>query len=206
MPEGTQLWDKAPVRRFLLILITGCSFTPGQPGSPPEPDAATPNPACSDSDGDGVCDAVDTWPCGPEPTAPPSSLDMQLHGGTTDVALTHIAFDGGSPLLVVAPGAAITVHLDYAIQDTACPGDCRDQIELGYVAGARVGCVFDDAVPQLDGSEGHVDQTISAPMVGGIYDLRANVGQNLSCTYGGATGWWGQTPGTKQAIAKLCVH
>ena len=47
---------------------------------------------------------------------------------------------------------------------------------------------------------------IAAPTIGGVYDMRANVGQNLSCNHAGADGWWGQTPGTKDAVAKLCVH
>ena len=131
---------------------------------------------------------------------------MTRNYGDTDVTLRAITFDGGSPLLVVHPGQMIGMHFDYAITDTACPGDCRDQIELGYVSGGRVLCAFDDGVPQQDGISGHIDQMIAAPTVGGIYDMRANVGQNLSCNHAGANDWWGQPPGTKDAVAKLCVH
>jgi hypothetical protein len=180
----------------LLVLITGCTFTPGTP---------SPSPGTVAPDIDAPA-AVDPWPCGTMPEAPPGSLDMQLHGGTTYVRLSSIVFAGGSPVLVAAPGSAISLHFDYAINDTACPNDCRDQIEIGFVAGERIGCLFDDAVPHDAGTTGHVDQTISAPSAPGAYDLRVNVGQNYSCTYGGANAWWGQTPGTTQAIAKLCVH
>ncbi len=170
------------------------------------PDAPTITPACTDSDADGICDQDDDWPCGVKPDAPAPTLEISENAGQTDVVLRSIAFDGGSPLLVVHPGQTITMHFDYAITDTACPSECRDQIELGFVAGPRVLCAFDDGVPYQDGASGHIDQPMTAPTVGGVYDLRANLGQNLSCTYGGANDWWGATPGTKQAVAKLCVH
>lgn len=47
---------------------------------------------------------------------------------------------------------------------------------------------------------------IRTPGTAGVYDLRVNLGQNYSCTYNGATGWWGGTPSTSRTIAKLCVH
>jgi len=114
--------------------------------------------------------------------------------------------DGGSPLLVVAPGQTFTMHFDYAITDVACPNACRDQIELGFVAGTRVACAFDAEVDRSDGASGHIDQVLTAPATGGAYDLRVNLGQNLSCNYAGANDWWGSAPGDKQAVGKLCVH
>ena len=39
------------------------------------------------------------------------------------------------------------------------------------------------------------------------YELRIELGQNFSCNYQGATGWWDNlTPAASHTIAKLCVH
>lgn len=209
------------MRLALLGVLASCAFTPGRasqstppadsPGEPPadaRPRDAAPLPpdACSDSDGDGTCDIVDTWPCGTAPNAPGNTLAMTANGGATNFALTSIAFDAGSSLIVVARGAAIPYHYDWKITDTACGGNCIDQLEIGFVAGRRVGCDVDQAISKGFGNTGHVDGSVTAPLTAGTYDLRTNIGQNFSCNYNGANNWWGGTPSSTRTIAKLCVH
>ena len=189
----------APVRRIALVLLAGCSFKPGQAATePPEPDAPVP-PGID-------APAVADWPCGTKPIGPGATLEIVENAGQTHVTLSSITFDGGSPLLVVSPGQTFTMHFDFTITDVACPNACRDQIEVGFVAGARVACAFDGEVDEGDGASGHVDQVLTAPMTGGAVDLRVNLGQNLSCNYAGAHDWWGGAPSDKQAVGKLCVH
>ncbi len=210
-------------RLYVLVLaVAGCSFQHGAAGEAaavPDAkaidarmidarmiDAAKPIDACPDADGDGVCDAVDTWPCGPQPAAPGTTVAMTGNSGATNVSLTAIAFAGSGQLVVAAPGATVTYTMHYAITDTACPGDCIDQIEIGFVAGGRYDCPFDGTVSKATGETGTINTTIKVPTTAGNYDIRTNIGQNFSCTSGGATGWWNATPGAAWTVAKLCVH
>jgi len=168
-------------------------------------DAAAVSPdACADSDSDGICDAVDDWPCGAKPTSSGASVAI-AHGGATNASVTSISISGGQ-LIVVAPGAALPVQFHYAITDTACGGNCIDQLELGYVPGDRVECVFDQAVSKSSGATGNTSTSVNAPATAGSYDLRIGIGQNYSCTYGGASTWYYGQPDSTQTLAKLCVH
>jgi len=208
------------VRLALFALLAGCTFAPGQPAQivTAQPDAPRmadaklvdvpppPPDACVDVDHDGLCDSEDDWLCGQKPTAPGASLAMSANGGQTQFALTTITFDNGSSLIAVAPGATIHYHYDWAITDVACGGNCVDQLEYGFVMGGRAGCDVDQAISKSFGDSGHVDGTVTAPAAAGTYDFRMNIGQNFSCTYNGATNWWGGTPASSRTIAKLCVH
>ena len=210
------------MRLGLFVVLTGCAFTAGQPAQnvPPQVDAPRPTDApkpidapppppdaCSDSDTDGICDVVDDWPCGTRPTSGPANhLAMTANGGATNFALTSITFDAGSSLIVVAPGGTIAYHYDWAISDTACGGNCIDQLEVGFVTGKRVDCDVDQAISKSFGNNGHVNGSVTAPTTPGTYDFRTNIGQNFSCTYNGANNWWGGTPAASRTIAKLCVH
>jgi hypothetical protein len=161
---------------------------------------------CSDDDGDGVCNAVDDWPCGAKPTAPANHLELTDNGGHTDFKLTNIALGGTGTLAVAAPGAAVRIQLDYNAQDSAC-ADCVDQLEIGWhPAGQRAGCIFDDDVPAQGGRQGSINTTaFTAPTAPGVYELRINIGQNYSCTYQGAHTWWGGTE-PPDVVGKVCVH
>ena len=199
------------------MAVGGCGFQPGSAASSGgQTDATlasfdtaldTPPAPCPDADGDGVCDAVDDWPCGARPTAPATTVTLTKNAGQTNITLSAIAMVGGPQLVVATPGQALTFGLHYAITDTAC-ASCVDQIEVGFVPGNRTGCVFDAAVSSTTGASGDVTGAmVDAPATAGTYDFRAHIGQNYSCNFGGATGWWGGTPpGAAATLVKLCVH
>jgi len=172
--------------------------------------------ACIDSDHDGVCDSVE-WPCAPTLPAPvQSQITMSANppqsGSSTPqtVFIIDNATVNGVTRLVAAHGVAATIALHYDITDTACPVACQDQIEIGWVAGDRSGCLIDTPI------NGNVAATISNntvvrfPQTPGAYDLRVNIGQNFSCDHGppGVTtnGWWKHDPGDNQTIARVCVQ
>jgi hypothetical protein len=164
--------------------------------------------ACPDDDTDGVCNNVDDWPCGAKPTAPSATLAWTRNSGETQVTITNVNLDGTGRLAVATPGENISLTFSYAIADTACQGNCVDQLEIGWVPpGSRMMCVFDNAVSKANGASGTVNTTVQARSTPMVYDLRIELGQNYSCSYGGASSWWdGQAPGTNRTIAKLCVH
>ena len=164
------------------------------------PDA--PPDACVDSDHDGICDDVDGFLCG-DPAPPATTVDMTGNNGDTDITLTSIKANGAQ-MLTVTPGASIAVAFSYQIEDTACSQACRDQIEVGWVPGTRLGCVFDATVNPNSGAQGNAAKTLTAPTAPGAYDLRANIGQNNSC--GNTTTWWSSTPGDSRTLARVCVH
>jgi hypothetical protein len=57
-------------------------------------------PPCADDDDDGVCNAMDDWPCGAKPSAPPNHLELTDNGGHTDFKLTNLALGGTGTLAV----------------------------------------------------------------------------------------------------------
>jgi len=204
-----------------LIVLGACSFQPraavtgggddAAPGDGVRHDAAidarppdAPPDACSDGDSDGVCDDVDDWPCGARPPSPPSTV-VSSPGSQTTATLTTISV-AGTQLVVATPNQALAVSFHYKITDTACPGDCVDQLEVGWVPGDRAGCVFDQAVDQHGGEQGSAAGTFQAPGMAGLYDMRVAVGQNYSCTYQGAHTWYHGQPAASTTIAKVCVH
>jgi len=208
------------VRLILVLVVTGCGFSPASPsgsvadGGPPSEAGASDATQfldaalCPDDDGDGVCNAVDTWPCGAMPGALGTQLAMTANGTATSFTLTMIDVNAQGRFVVAAPNTTVPVHLHYAITDSACATSCIDQLEIGWSApGNRTSCVFDDSVPDPGGSAGNVTAaTIKLPATAGVYDIRANIGQNYSCTYQGASTWWGTAPGTTRTLAKVCVH
>lgn len=209
-------------RSLALMFVAGCSFhahaidgdapagptVDGRVDAPHDTmmiDAAVDAPpdACSDSDGDGICDSVDDWPCGAKPTAPSTTVTMMGNGTATKMVETQISVNGAQ-MVVAAPGATIAVAFHYVVTDTACPSACIDQIEIGYVPGSRKGCVFDQTVSKTTGAMGDATTSLTAPMTAGAYDIRTNIGQNTSC--GSTTSWWAGTPDDTRTIARLCVH
>jgi hypothetical protein len=217
-------------RCLVLVLAVGCSFRPhaidGDAPAPPmidgrvdaphdarldaRPDAPAdarpdvPPDACVDVDHDGICDSVDDWLCGVKPAAPGDTVTMTGNNGATSITLTTISA-GGSQLLDTTAGATFALSFHYDITDTACASACRDQIEVGYVPGTRIGCMFDAVVSKTNGASGDVSKNETAPTTAGVYDLRANIGQGNSC--GTQTAWWANvTPPDTRTIAKVCVH
>jgi hypothetical protein len=165
-------------------------------------------PPCPDDDGDSVCNTVDDWPCGAKPTEPPAMLTWTRNNGDTTIAIKNVSLDGTGRLAVGTPSESLSLRLDYDITDTACAGNCVDQLEIGWMpTGTRLGCIFDNGVSKQNGASGTVMVTIQARSTKQAYDLRIELGQNFSCGYQGATSWWdNQTPAVTHTIAKLCVH
>ncbi len=220
----------------LLLLLAGCGFSApagtAQPGddqpapadAPKEidapaqttPDAPIDAPLqmvdapCQDEDGDGECNTVDTWPCGPTPAMPGNAVtwdkvDTQQRHQT--ITLTN-AVAGGTKLLVVAPGGTFTVGAGYSIVDCICTG-CIDQIQIGVVPGATKKCIYDSNPNCASASTGNSNVTITAPATPGVYDIRFRMGQDYSCNgnSGQNTGWWdNMAPASAQTVAKICVH
>jgi hypothetical protein len=218
-------------RCILAVGLAACSFRPapagssgdaGGPGDAPggpidvaqptdapgvTPPRDAPVDACPDSDGDGICDAVDDWPCGVKPAAPGPTLTMTANSGKTVFVLTSIDVDGMGQLAVVAAGTTPHLGFHYQITDTACSQACDDQIEVGWAPGGRVGCPFDSAVSKSGGAMGTITAyAMPVSATSGVYDLRANIGQNFSCTSGGATDWWASAPAADRNLAIVCVH
>ena len=212
-----------------LICLAACSFDHGLPlpgggggGNPvPDPlgpdaqvmvdaavqsDAPTGDGPCADADNDGVCNTVDDWPCGAKPTEPPTTVTWTQNSNQTRVTVNNVNLDNTVRYAVALSQDTVNLKLNFDIDDTSCMQSCIDQLEIGWVSGSRLGCVFDDIVPDPGGVARSINVNLTAPNTKGVYDLRVNLGQNYSCTYQGANSWWGSTPGTTRTIAKLCVH
>ena len=175
----------------------------------PNPDAPIDGPTpCGDDDSDGVCNAVDTWPCGPQPPSPgdPVTLDdvfMTDHQTTT---LSGASLGAGKHR-VVAPGATVTVSASYSVLDCICTG-CIDQIQVGLVPGTLKKCIYDGNPPCGSSTTGASNVTLTAPTTPGVYDVRFRIGQDYSCNGndGTHTGWWVSAPAASTTVAKICVH
>jgi hypothetical protein len=150
-----------------------------------------------DSDGDGIVDACDDWPCGVRPTISATVAGQGIQISAADLG-------GGGNAVVVAASSTVALTFSYTIDDTTCPS-CLDQIEIGLVPGNRLYCAY-DANPPGSGASGPSSWSVAAPPAPGRYDLRFNLGQNYTCTSGGATGWWGGAPDASRTFAALCVR
>lgn len=215
------------VRCLLVVgVVAGCSFQHGNSsptGAAPDGakpiDAApmidakaidakaidAPPDACPDADGDGICDALDTWPCGPLPAALPTSISDKPTGANLTMDTIDVSSQG--QLVVAAKGASLTLSLHFTLTDTRCMM-CIDQLEVGWMqntTGPRSGCAWNGGVPNPGGVDRNVMTfAITAPTTAGAYDLRTNIGQNTSC---GTGSWWAnEVPAAATTIAKLCVH
>jgi hypothetical protein len=222
------------MRLLLLTLIAACSYeapsfgsdpTDGPaPADAPEVDAPPDTtPACADSDNDGVCNEVDAcpgsndnadddgdgiadgcddWPCGEAPDAP--SNQVTVGNGTWGATLSNVNFGGGK-LKVADKNTDVSLAFAFSIHDSSCPGNCIDQIEVGLIAGDRQKCPFDATVQKGQNITGNRTTTIRTPNASGTYFVRYSLGQNFSCTSGGANTWWLGPPGDGTTIAILCV-
>lgn len=224
----------AVVRVLVIALFAACTYqAPGaSPGiadddDQPMPDGPAPDtgqPACTDSDGDGVCneldkcpgnddgldgdqdgiaDGCDTWPCGEEPALPNAAVTVG--DATWGATLSNVNFGGGR-LKVATKDVDVALSFDFDIHDKSCPGNCIDQIEVGIIAGERQKCPFDQAVSKQNGANGSRATTLRTPNASGLYTVRYGLGQNFGCFSGGATDWWQQPePPASHTIAILCI-
>lgn len=216
---------------LVLAILTGCGFSaPSGVGSPVADgpattgdgppvvvdgatdagtDAAIDAPPCPDGDSDGVCDALDLWPCGPQPQPPGDPVTSDSISGGNHLAMTLTGTTLGSgKLRAVAPGATFTVTASYSILDCICTG-CIDQIQVGLVPGTTKKCIYDANPSCSPASTGAGNVTLTAPSTPGVYDVRFRVGQDYSCTgnSGNNIGWWTNVaPDATTTVAKICVH
>ncbi|MEC7523219.1 MAG: hypothetical protein VYE22_25290 [Myxococcota bacterium] len=170
---------------------------PARPGA--ELDGGT-DPGCGaeDSDGDGVGDRCDDWPCGPRPS-------IAEVNETPFVRISDVRLDGEARnTLVVAPGADVPIRFTYFVTDPLCDS-CIDQVEIGFIPGTRQYCAYDD-VPPPDGFTGESDAVLTAPTEPGLYDLRSQLGQNFACDHMGADNWWIAEPPPEQTFGAICVR
>ncbi len=223
------------VRHLLLLLVAGCGFQVGLGGQQPPGDARgdggsadvdaesvidapidgpiqIADAPCMDEDNDGVCNEMDTWPCGPLPQSPGSPVTFEEFnsGNRTAIVLSDTSLMGGTRLLTVAPGATFTVTASYSIVDCICPG-CIDQIQIGLVPGMRKECLYDANPPNpcQNPTTGTETRTLTAPTTPGVYDVRFRLGQDFDCDGNSNSnfGWWtNQAPPTTQTVARVCVH
>ena len=181
----------------MYVLLFACSFRPAATTAPPAPPDAPP---------DAFVNAA--WPCDPQTPASPGGVSLTPSGATFD--FTQISLSNTGQVVVVSPGATVTLALQYAMQDTRCM-TCRDQIEVGWIdsagSGDRIGCEFDAVVSHSATTTGDIaGAALTAPTATGDYDLRVNIGQRNQCSDG--SNWWvnGTPPPATQTIVKLCVH
>lgn len=168
-------------------------------------------PPCPDDDQDGVCNDDDHWPCGMSPAAPPTTFELIDNSGATDFNLTQIAINATGTLVVAPKDTSFRLQFDWDATDTACPGDCRDQLEVGFhqqgsqTPGHRSGCAIDQAISKQNGTTGEVDSTAyRTPNSTGVYELRIHIAQNYSCTYNGANDYYAGEP--TKVMALFCLQ
>ena len=212
----------------MVLCVSGCGFSAPASGVP-DPDAILPDPdgsigmpidaaadaaidgaaPCPDSDGDGICDAVDLWPCGPQPGAPGDPVTSDGVSGTNHLTMTLSGTSlGGTKLKVVTAGSTFTVSASYSILDCICTG-CIDQIQVGLVPGTTKKCIYDANPACSPATTGAGSVVLTAPATPGVYDVRFRVGQDYSCegNSGTTTGWWTNVaPAATATIARVCVH
>lgn len=222
------------MRRFaVLAALAACSFdkavsSPNAGDDAPVVDAPPPPPpdACDDSDSDGVCnlvdqcplgpdgddsdgdalaDACDDWPCGVKPASPAASVTWET--GNENVTLSMIDVEAAGQRAVVTAGQMFAVAARYSIVDCQCP-NCIDQIEIGMHTVGKAACLY-NGNPAGSGNcnaptIGNATRTVRAPTTPGLYQLRFNRGNDLSCQDNGA--WWADVaPGAGNTFALICV-
>jgi hypothetical protein len=163
-----------------------------------------------DVGGDGIgtdAAAYDGMPgaCASDAGAVQQTVVLTANGTQTQLTISAISL-AGSQTPTVTAGSSVALMFHYDFQDTACSGNCIDQIEIGFVPGSRIGCVFDGSVPKATGAQGTISTNVTMPTTPGQYDFRVNIGENYSCTYNAATNWWGATPPPAATIARVCVN
>lgn len=203
---------------LLLLALSGCrqlldieegSIVKDAPIDVAIADAPIDELPCADTDGDGVCNALDTWPCGPAPAALPADVVWDEVEGA-DHATIHL-IDATLNLqraLVVAPNTDIQLRGSWSIVDCVCPA-CLDQIEVGFAPTVgRVGCIY-SGNPQGNMAcavltTGMANLTLKSPVTPGAYTLRFRIGQDLQC--GTQTTWWNnEEPPASASAVHLCV-
>jgi hypothetical protein len=164
---------------------------------------------CADDDMDGVCNTLDTWPCGAQPESPgsPITFDEVQNGDHVTISLSNTTLTGGQRLHTVAPGATFTVTASYSILDCICT-NCIDQIQVGLVPGTTKQCIYSGNPTCPSPTTGAGMTTLTAPMTPGVYQVRFRLGQDFDCdgNSNNNNGWWTNVPPMPaQTVALVCV-
>lgn len=138
---------------------------------------------------------------------PASPLVETLNAGATKLTITNFKLGMADvPYIVVAAGDSFLVNFGYTWVDASCSGSCVDQIEIGYTPGDRVGCPFDGAVMNGLMQTGMRTYAMTAPAIRGWTSIRIAIGQNFSCTAGGAHTWYEGPPPEADIAGYVCVY
>jgi len=160
---------------------------------------------CPDADADGVCDAVDDWPCGVKPNDPGSFQSHLTGQGLFEV--NQVKLQGqDTRLVVVTTNQGFALGLDYAIHIVCLAGTtCHADLEDGTDKSGKKGCIFDGNVTgdgfSVGTGTGTYNTTMSFPTAN-RYELRLMPAKTGSC----GPNWVGAAPGSGETIAYVCVH
>lgn len=154
-----------------------------------------------DSDGDGVCNGADDWPCGSKPEDPgdqmsDSNADRQW---SADAILI-----GTERRLVVEAGSMFPTKYRWGLTiNCGGPPQCMAYLEIGY-GDTRFGCVRGGAIMSSTPTNVVEDRIMGAPSTPGAYELRLNAARIDTCGTDGL--WFGGDPGPESTIAHVCVQ
>jgi len=158
-----------------------------------------------DSDGDGIPDGCDDWPCGLRPGKPDDPLIYGAYNHLQSVAGQTL--DGNGRLDVATTGNNVVLGFGYGLSvdcngfASQPPPTCRVQIEVG-LGTSKIGCILDGFVTSGQGYAGTANGMFPAPSPG-LYEVRVSTAVDS----GGCSGdWTNGTPSSSQTIAYLCVH
>jgi hypothetical protein len=120
-------------------------------------------------------------------------------GNISAATVWNIHLNGGPDHVKVAPGAPITVSMNFAIRPT---GTAIDQIEVGFLETGPAACTYDGP----GGVDNSGSATLTAPTTPGKYAVVFDFAQDFGCLQT-HSGWWGgATPKpSKQYIAEVTV-
>jgi hypothetical protein len=119
------------------------------------------------------------------------------------VTISNVSVNGGANTATVAPGAALTIALNYHIYDALCP-DCIDQIELGFSTQSPTSCVY-SGIPGPTGVSGSTSANFTAPTTTGTFYLGWDRAQSTACAGALSKGWWNGAPDPSRYFATIQV-
>lgn len=191
------------------MCVAACTFNPPEAAGPADaPADAPPEAQCADgdSDGDGLCNGADDWPCGVKPAAP--AQPMMMDAATSR---TWNAFNidiGDNRRVVRAAGQEFPADFRWGGTVVCGSGRCPIQMEIGY-SEKRTGCLLMGAVdaspnPIQIGAY-RLDRNLRAPALPGVYELRLNMGYGGSAACASGQSWFDADPGPESTIAFVCV-
>lgn len=180
------------------MLVGACAFNPPSSGGPV--DAST-EAECADTDGDGVCNEADDWPCGAKPEDPGEG--MRDESGDREWT-AYLVVIGERRRVVKAAGEEFRTDFGWTVEvNCGGPSGCMAFLEYGFGA-TRSGCVRGSMIPSDRPTGAYTrDFDMRAPMTPGVHELRLNAARIDTC--GDSDLWFGGDPGPESTIAFVCV-